>query len=227
MTTERNDRYKVLAHVYENTGGNCMVSIFTVYDAHQNRTLYAMVNEECFSVNTVDFIQQEVDYDDSMMLFNLYFTEPTSSEEWLDYRDLMMYCRFEFIKKNCKYFSSRVFLEVEDLPQRLLDQMPAGYEEWLNENSQLIETDGYDIFVDERFTGKTVDSTVEEAQRTELIEALREFSNAYNRLLTVWTDTTLFDLNRLVAIKFYPFHKSFDELDVNGWVDDTIMELQP
>lgn len=57
----------------------------------------------------------------------------------------------------------------------------------------------------------------------ELINALQEFRNAYNGLLEQWLKNDV--LNETESIKLYPFDKSFDELEINEWIDNTIAEL--
>lgn len=57
----------------------------------------------------------------------------------------------------------------------------------------------------------------------ELINALQEFKNAYNNLLDQWLKNDV--LNETESIKLYPFNKSFDELEINEWIDNTITEL--
>ena len=57
----------------------------------------------------------------------------------------------------------------------------------------------------------------------ELINALQEFKNAYNNLLDQWLKNDV--LNEAESIKLYPFNNSFDELEINEWIDRTITEL--
>lgn len=57
----------------------------------------------------------------------------------------------------------------------------------------------------------------------ELINALQEFKNAYNNLLDQWLKNDV--LNETESIKLYPFNNSFDELEINEWIDRTITEL--
>ena len=57
----------------------------------------------------------------------------------------------------------------------------------------------------------------------ELINALQEFKNAYNNLLDQWFKNDV--LNETESIKLYPFNNSFDELEINKWIDSTITEL--
>ena len=51
-----NKRFAVIDHEYYNTGGNCMVSIFTVFDKQNNATRYVLMNDEGFQLATVDVI---------------------------------------------------------------------------------------------------------------------------------------------------------------------------
>lgn len=57
----------------------------------------------------------------------------------------------------------------------------------------------------------------------ELINALQEFKNAYNNLLDQWLKNDV--LNETESIKLYPFNNSFDELEINEWIDRTITDL--
>lgn len=59
----------------------------------------------------------------------------------------------------------------------------------------------------------------------ELIRALRHFKESYNELNKTWTTHTTDDLDDTEAIRFYPFHQSFDVLSVNKWIDETFEEL--
>lgn len=63
-----------------------------------------------------------------------------------------------------------------------------------------------------------------EIMNNELINALQEFKNAYNNLLDQWLKNDV--LNETESIKLYPFNKSFDELKINEWIDNTITELK-
>lgn len=62
--------------------------------------------------------------------------------------------------------------------------------------------------------------------KADQIDALKKFKESYNNLLLHW-DRGGSSLNDLNAIRHYPFHKSLDELDVNGWVDAMVYELRP
>ncbi len=57
----------------------------------------------------------------------------------------------------------------------------------------------------------------------ELTNALQEFKNAYNNLLNQWLKNDV--LNETESIGLYPFNKSFDELEIDEWIDKTITEL--
>ena len=61
--------------------------------------------------------------------------------------------------------------------------------------------------------------------KLEMIAALRDFKLAYDVLNKTWVESTDSDINTTEAIRFYPFNKSFDELNVHEWVDATLIEL--
>ena len=55
-----------------------------------------------------------------------------------------------------------------------------------------------------------------------MIEALKNLKRAYYEVLIEWEKT---DLNNTHSIKKYPFEKSFDELGLVDWIEETIEEL--
>lgn len=67
---------------------------------------------------------------------------------------------------------------------------------------------------------------------SEQINALISFKRAYNHLMFCWDgkryrdDDTGVNLNDTEALDLYPFHRSFDELNVNQWTERTIDELK-
>jgi len=59
-----------------------------------------------------------------------------------------------------------------------------------------------------------------EDPREKMIEALDNFAKAYNELVDTWHRTpSQLDYDNKLSYA-YPFDKSFDELEVPGWVDD-------
>lgn len=68
------------------------------------------------------------------------------------------------------------------------------------------------------------EKTYTEDQKTfmfEVEDALIEFTNAYRRLENLWMNdhNHNVDLNEYLTEK-YPFHISFDELEIRGWLED-------
>lgn len=55
-----------------------------------------------------------------------------------------------------------------------------------------------------------------------MIKALKNLKRAYYEVLEAWEET---DLNDTESIKKYPFEKSFNELDLVEWIEETIKEL--
>lgn len=58
----------IINHEYGNTGGGCMVSVFTLYSLAQNRTLYVLVSDDAIVLSTVDYVWNDVAFDDCMIL---------------------------------------------------------------------------------------------------------------------------------------------------------------
>lgn len=57
-----------------------------------------------------------------------------------------------------------------------------------------------------------------------MIKQLEEFQRAYNELLEEWNKNDI--LNDLKSIELYPFNKSFEELNINEWIEKSIEELK-
>jgi hypothetical protein len=66
------------------------------------------------------------------------------------------------------------------------------------------------------------------SKKLEMIKALRQFAEAYQKLVEVWNteDPDGPGLNDVDAAKAYPFEKHFDEYNVSEWVDESIKELE-
>lgn len=64
------------------------------------------------------------------------------------------------------------------------------------------------------------------SSKADQINALKRFKEAYYGLSVMWNRNNS-NLNDTDAVRHYPFHKSFDELDIPGWVDATVTELRP
>lgn len=159
MTT--NGRFQVIDECFENAGGGMYVYIATVYDASIKATRFVSYNDECNQMTTVDFIFNDIEFDDSMIIASYNEEERKACDdkgEWImdnDIEQLFEYCWQEWIKRDCKKFNTVKCLDPEGLPLALKSQMPAGYAEWLNDNGLLVETDGEKIIVDNCFKTET------------------------------------------------------------------------
>ena len=159
MTT--NGRFQVIDECYENTGGGIYVYVATVYDASIKATRFVSYNDEGNQMTTVDFIFNDIDFDDSMIIACYNEEERKVFDDkggWLmdnDFEELFEYCWREWIKRDCKRFNAVKCLAPEGLPLALKSQMPAGYARWLNDNGLLVETDGEKIIVDNSFKKET------------------------------------------------------------------------
>lgn len=157
-----NKRFAVINHEYYNTGGNCMVSIFTVFDKQNNATRYVLMNDEGFQLATVDVICNdemfETDEERDAAVLGYWSvddltTEPSydqhqfTDEEW----ELYKHCQFEFYVKDCKYFNRDVKLPVNQFPQEMLDNLHKDIVAWHIENECDLSTDGLDVYVSQQY----------------------------------------------------------------------------
>ena len=138
--------YQVQEHSYNNTGGGCMVSTFQVWLPDENKTMFVHVNEEGGTLATCDYINNDIENDETMMLDN--FSQETL-EVTHEYFELYKYCQFEFFKKDCKRYGYKANLRFEMLPYEMQQQITADYRKWHeDEIGDTYETDGYEVFKD-------------------------------------------------------------------------------
>ena len=159
--------YFVTDHQYINTGGNCMVSIFSVFDKQQNVTRFIILNEEGVTYQTADTVSGDLqeswedDYD-SFILWDYTWeslTEQRLAKYPLDKEmiELMVDCRFEYLKKDCAYFKTPVNVTYDELPQRLLNTLSPECVAWHIENEQLFTTNGYTVGPSDFYRPTTVE----------------------------------------------------------------------
>lgn len=144
MKTEQN-KWVITDSEFVNTGGNCWVNVSAVWLPQANVTRYAIASSEGCVLSTADYVRSELEFNNSMLVDLCEWDALMTADKWLS---LWERCRFEFIKEDCRMFRHNVFLASDELPPYLLDQMPAGYKEWLDDSGKLVETNGHTIFVD-------------------------------------------------------------------------------
>lgn len=154
-----NSKFTVVDHKYLSTGGDYMVSIFTVYCKQDNATRYVIfdlenfvwqtadtISNPDFSLNNADIIDQIVigDWHWSALTCEPSFDQHIFTDEEFE---LFKYCQFEFIKKDCRYFDRNVFMTVDELSPELYKSLPKDYIDYLIDNCQLAETDGHKVII--------------------------------------------------------------------------------
>ena len=181
-------KFIVTNHEYMNTGGNCMVSIFAVYDTQQNVTRWVILNDEGFSLQTADTISNcdfQMDCDEIMdkvllgnwsweLLTNEWSDRPLfDSDEW----ELYKYCQFEFYKKDCKYFNNKVRLSVNELPFDMYGKLSDEYVAWSIETGNGCLTDGFNVFMDESYEPEVFEPSDDLERQLKEIKNFREWFN--------------------------------------------------
>ncbi len=182
-----NDKYYVTNHDYFNTGGGCMVSIFTVYDRSINATRFVTANDEGFNYATADTIScaEEFDFDelDKIILeahdWDALTCEPApwqhnfNDDDWA----LFKYCQFEFYKKDCQRHKTKVKLPVEWLLPELYTKLAPAAIEWLHANEQDVETDGEHVFMPDAYV------SWQSEQLDKQLQAIKDFKQWFDDLV--------------------------------------------
>lgn len=136
--------YKLLDHLYYNTGGYCMVSRFTLYDEENNRTLFLLMNEEGGTLATVDYLEYDgVDYTKVMLdSFSVEKLEPSNK-----HFELYRHCMIEYFRKDCAEFKYHVKLPYYLLPDELQRQLtPEDVDHYIKKYGDLFETNCYSLY---------------------------------------------------------------------------------
>ena len=156
------NNYTVTNHEYTNTGGNCMVSVFTVYDHSTKSVRYVACDDERLNFMTFDVVHNEtpadLDYDEFILesyTYDLLVSDPgydnpvatLSEEKFLLFKN----CQFEHYKKDCKYFNIRIELSIEELPGELYNELGMDAIEWHHEHGDKVTTDGYNVWPSEGY----------------------------------------------------------------------------
>lgn len=165
--------YTVLNHNYQNTGGGCMVSSFMLYDDTAKRTLFMLLTEEGGTIATADYVMQEVEYSNDLIvdMANFDVLQPTD-----DYYELYRQCLAEYIKKDCSYNRTTVELRYEMLSDELRSQISDEYLRWHKaEIGNRFETDGKRIICADRYLEQLPQETEEPAIKLPLTKADRAF----------------------------------------------------
>lgn len=166
-----------------------MVSIFAVYDTTDNVSRFVIANEEGFNWQTADTISSELQLDSDELIAKIVIgswkwdaltTEPSydqyqfTDDEW----NLFKYCQFEYYKKDCKYFSTKYRLAVNELPNELYDKLTADYIEWANREGVGCLTDGYDVFMDSSYEPpvQPCDEALLDNKRERVLQDMKDFS---------------------------------------------------
>ena len=207
--------FKIISHTYENTGGNTMVSYFQVWLPEEFRTIFVNANEDGATFSVVDFYHGEIeDYLDTIICD--FITDKPNPDH--KYFDIARYCINEYVKRDCKKFGYTTYMPYEMLSDELKQKVSPQYKKWAGDKNY--ETDGYFIIEDPEFLARR-------RIIREVITKLINFKKSYNELLDGWCLTPDIDLdfNMLEAIESYPFEKSFDEYDIDGWIDEMVREL--
>ncbi len=216
------NRFVVQNHMYVNTGGGCMVSVFQVWLLDEHRTVFLSTDAESCSISTGDYINhtlteiEDGSMDEANTVAN-YVIDILDGDE--PYFELVRYCLIEYMKKDCKYSNYTNYTQLLPLHMLTPELMPdADYVEWhLNNIGGAFETDGYTVFLDDDYKPLKVADELRPAARN----AVRDFRAAFSALQANYDEEKFAKLSDK-----YPFAGCFDELvaNVQAWCEELLDE---
>jgi len=187
--------FKILNYEYLNTGGNCMVGIFTVWLPALKQTVYALTNEVGCSIVTADYISNEIEIDDydEVTIDRCDFDELQPSAT---YFELYRYCLNEYTKSDCRYFGNTIAIPYHLLSDELQSEVHADYLVWCEENNNCcIPTDGGKIIVHPDYYSLFTDPHEDDAD----LQALKEWRDWHDKLVS---DSTMDEVSELYNKKY-------------------------
>lgn len=210
-----NEKFTVVDHNYFNTGGNTMVSVFTVYDHKQNVSRYVIAGDEAISYQTADTVTNSeftLDTDEkiaAIVLDTYIFEQLTYDFSGNGLRvdpylfDLLKYCEYEHYKQDCKHYDYKQNVAIESLPAELLSRLSEDYINWARVEGAGCYTDGYDVYMDTNYdppvkASKRKPSEAEEFKsflETYVRDHVNEFGNHGNITVAASGDSIKIPLN--------------------------------
>lgn len=169
------NNFKVLNYEYINTGGNCMVGIFTVWLPEEKRTIYALTNEEGCNLSVVDYISNELDIDDydELIIDHCVFSFLNGTEE---YFELYRYCMNEYNKSDCRHFGITRSVPYMLLSDELMDKVHPDYFVWLDANGYSeVMTDGFNIIPHPDYDAQFYDPHEDNDRQLQNIKSFKAF----------------------------------------------------
>lgn len=142
--------YTIISHDYENTGGNCMISVFEVWLPDENRTVFVNVGEEYCTITTVNHIMSDLEIDDydKITVATLNYKESDDCTVTDKYFELCRYCLFEYLKKDCKYMGYTESLPFVWLLPEYQQQISSLERQFVDdEYGDGFDTDGYCVII--------------------------------------------------------------------------------
>lgn len=160
--------YTVTNRDYQNTGGYCMVSIFTVHDRAAQATRYVVCSDDALTWQSFDIIANDppdgLDYNDAIIETHIYDTltcEPCWDNPVATMDDekfaLFKYCEFEHYKNNYDNFGIITELTVDRLPAELYSTLDEEVITWHKEHGATVTTNGYQVWPSEGYEPPAVD----------------------------------------------------------------------
>lgn len=218
---EKPNNFKVLNYEYLNTGGNCMVGIFTVWLPGINQTVYALTNEVGCTIATADYISNELDIED----YDDVTIDRCDFDDLCDnatYFELYRYCLNEYTKSDCRYFGHTYAWPYHLLSDELQAEISRDYLEWCKENNNgCIPTDGHSIVEHPDYIKP------EEDWR---LKAVKDFRKWHDDLITNATDEEMQDFYDRQYRLYFMGRRTFLPFDaetfnkINDLLDSVIKE---
>ena len=184
------NKFTVINHDYINTGGNTMVSIFTVYAHLENTTRYVIIGDDQFSLQTADTVTNGALIFDNEDLFKkivigcwpldclIAEDGPNRPHFTNEEYELFKYCEFEHYKKDCKHYDYQQRVSTNQLPTELYWKLSLDYREWADREGVGCLTDGYDVFMDSSYDPpyQPCDEAALDESDEKLLQEVKEFS---------------------------------------------------
>lgn len=208
--------FEILSHSYENTGGGTMVGFDRVWIEDEKKVIFVQTNEMGCSFWHVDAYHWCLDDAEPFLFLCTDTDNPASSA----YGEIARECMALFVRDDG---TSLPWCWLSD---GLREKVPAEYRNWFYENKpdECFEIKKGKVIFDDAYElqPNRIAQAAYHLRYVNLIGSLHNFMDAYLRLCAEWSQSSEFDD---LLSEEYPFHVSFDELEIPDWVNNSVFKI--
>ena len=222
--------YTITNREYQNTGGYCMVSIFTVHDRAAQATRYVVCSDDALTWQSFDIITNDLpdglDYNDVIIETHIYDTltcEPCWDNPVYTMDDekftLFKYCEFEHYKNDYDNFGIITELTVDRLPAELYSTLDEEVITWHKEHGATVTTNGYQVWPSKDYTPNKNHSITIEGRQFYTAQVVDAYENKTYDQTIIFEEPSILGAPRVVDYYYGEPDRRTTSYYIYQWLD--------